>query len=1354
MQNRIIVLTIILMVISFKRLSAQCDNLSISMPDTVCAGDVFLATNTSSVSGNVEWNTCFGDMLLPAVNLSTQNVSSLLNQPCQVRMVKNNGNYHLFIINLAGQRLVRWDYGTSLTNSPTAYDYGSIGGALVFPYGIETHEENGNWYALITSFTTNTLVRVEFGSNISSNTAVATNIGSPGPITSTRLEKVIHNDSLFFFAFGASVFRFNMGTSILNTPSPTTGMPPTMGSVQAFDMKYDCKLNKYFASFTNGGTGKLWVADFGENPGNTPLFPIEIPQANGNGLSIIRNGSKWHILSTTNGANGKVYNYNFGASLLNTPQTIYADTMAGLIDITNMELFEDSSNVYGFAASFSPMSVNRFKFPNPCSGGNGYSTDPLSVQITAGSGGYQYVDLKITTTAGEVNLYTDSLFVNPTPTSLFSSGAACEGNAVSFNDNSTVPAGSISFWEWDFGDGSPVSNIQNPSHIFPSTGTYNVSLTTQSGPNCPSNTITQSVTISPLPIPDFSVPAQSCQGYALSVDDNSTAPSGTINTSWHWTFSDDNSSDTLQSVNHLFDSVGVFNITLTVTNDAGCKDSLTQAIDIVPTPAPSFTVASTCIGETVEFTNTSQIQGGGSLTYSWDFGDTGTSNSENPTYQYAITAGNYDVSLIAFSSFGCNDTVNQNIRIGNQPNPQFSWSPQIVCQGNQITFINSSTGSAPDTISAYSWNFGDSNSSILENPVHAYADTGYYNVTLTAISPTYCDSSLTLQVYVIPGPEITFSASSVCLSNATSFSPVITTPPGTVIDSVVWDFGDGTSFNGTTSPTHIYSVAGSYQVTATVYNDLLCTSTFIDSVVVHPIPVADFSNTLPCSGDTINFDGTLSQVVGNNITSWIWDFNGLATSTDSTPDFTFANPGNYNVTLIVNTAFGCSDTVQNQISVIQSPDFTFTFADPCLGDGAGFTYISNITPTPPSNLVWNFGDGTTSTALSPTHLYSNFGSYSVTLTVTNPNTGCLSTVNSAINVKPIPSAGFSANNNCQNLPLTLSDTSSVSTGTIAAWNWNFGVLGTSILQNPTLISANPGTFPLTLTVTTNEGCSSSFSSTVEVYPNPAAEFITNPLFGSPPLNVNFINNTTGATNWFWDFGDGSTSLLQAPVHIYPDTGLYQITLIATSNNGCSDTTTGNISVLIPYLDLAIINVYSTVDQGKVSLIARLANTGNLTVTENDIRGIIQGARPVNETRTGAILPGQVVMYKFVSSIEMDKSYIPEFFCVEILDVNGQKDMNQENDKLCGTLTTELMIFSAFPQPFTEQLNLSFNLPEAGIFSLSMYDIAGRLVKSETSLLGAAGYNQYQINTYGLAKGLYVLSIRSGDDIKSMKVIRY
>lgn len=1355
MQNRIITLVIVLWIISIGNSFSQCANLSISMPDTVCAGDVFQATNTSTITGSVEWNTCFGDLNQPAISLGAQNIGSFINQPTDLRMIKSNGQYHLFIVNVLNSFLVRWDFGNSLSNAPTAYNYGNFGGTLSNPKGLIIHEENDIYYAITTSETNNQLVRINLGSDITLNTATAINIGSPGPITANRLEYTVANDTLYFFAFGSNVYRFNMGTSILNTPSAAISIPGSeMTGVQGFDMVYDCNLDKYFAAFVNSGSGKLWVADFGNSPGNAPSFPVMIPQTNGRGLKIFRSGGNYHILSATNGSGYKFYNYRFGSNLLNTPQTIYADTMANLVDPWALEIFEDSSSVFGFAPSFAPMSVKWFKFPNICSGGSGFSTDPVSVQITAGSGGYQFVDLKITDSSGETFLYTDSVFVNPIPNSAFSTGPACEGNIVNFTDNSTVPAGAITNWEWDFGDGSPLSFQQNPSHTFAVSGTYNVTLTTQSGPNCPSNTITQTVTISPLPIPDFNVPVTSCQGYSLTLDDNSAAPGTTTNTSWLWSFSDNNSSDTLQSTSHVFDSVGVFNISLTVTNDAGCTDSITQSIDIVPTPVPAFSVSSTCIGDIAEFTNASTLQGGGSLTYSWDFGDSGTSIATDPTHQYPVTAGNYDVSLIATSGFGCEDTIIQNIRIGNQPVPQFSWSPQIVCQGNQISFANASVGSGTDTISGYIWNFGDTNSSLLENPTHVYADTGYYNVTLTAISPTYCDSSITLQVYVIPGPEITFSAAAVCLTNSTGFSPVINTPPGTVVDSVVWDFGDGTAFNGLTSPVHTYAAPGSYQVTATVYNDLLCTSTFIDTVVVHPLPVADFSTTLPCSGDTITFDGTLSQVAGNNITSWIWDFDGLGTSTDSIPEFTFANQGNYDVTLIVNTAFGCSDTIQNQVSVIQSPDFTFDFDDPCLGTGAAFTYISNITPTPPSNLIWNFGDGTISSALSPTHLFASFGAYPVTLSVTNPNTGCTATQSSTIFVKPNPVVGYTVANNCQNLPLTFTDTSSVAVGMISGWNWDFGVLGSSNQQNPTISSPNAGSFPVTLTVSSVDGCNSSFTGSAEVYPNPEADFITDPIFGSPPLTVNFINNTSGATTWFWEFGDGATSILSAPSHIYSDTGNYQITLIATSDKGCIDTTYRNVSVLIPYLDLAVLEVFSTVNDGEVSLIARLANTGNITVNDFELRGIIQGSRPVNENSDNVLLPGQVKIYQFVSSIEMESNYIPEYFCVEIMEVNGTADMNSENNKLCSTLTSELELFAAYPQPFSDDLTVSFNLPEAGNYTIRLFDITGRLVKSETTYSGTTGYNTYKINTAGLSKGIYVLSLTAGDNSKSMRVIRY
>lgn len=1354
MQKRIIALVILSMIISAGKTFSQCANLSISMPDTVCAGDVFQAMNTSSVTGTVEWNTCFGDLMTTPLGISIQ-INAALSNPWQIKMVKDNGKYHLFVANQSGNNLIRLDYGTSLFNNPAVYDYGSFGGVLVAPHGLDIVNDNGTWYALVSSFSNADLIRVNLGSTIDANVASAVNVGSPGNIAFTRLKIIKAAGIYYVFANGVNMHRFNFGNTLANTP---TGYSNLAGAqffaVQAFDMIYDCRQDKYIAALYNNAQSKLFIADFGNSPASAPTFSSGISQPSGVSVKIAQDGTSWHVLSVMGGAAAKLFNYKFGTSLVDTFQTVFADTVGAINNARHLDLIEDSSTVHLFVSTISPNTINRIRFQNPCGPGGGFSTDPASVSVTAGTGGYQYVNLSITEPSGVNHVYIDSLFVNPTPVSNFSSGPSCEGNPVDFTDLSTVPAGSITNWTWDFGDGSPVSNSPNPSHTFPSTGSYSVSLTTQSGQNCPSNTVILPVNISPVPQPSFTYTAQNCQGYPVLFNDNSTAPAGTINTGWMWTFSNDSTTDTLANTVQTFDSTGVFSITLVITNDAGCRDSVTQTIDIVATPVPDFSVTSTCIGETVQFSNLSSIQGGGALTYDWDFGDGVTSSGNNPSHQYISTTGNYDVSLIAESAFGCQDTIVKNIRIGEKPVPQFTWSPQIVCQGNQLTFTNSSTGTGADTISAYLWDFGDLNTSDLENPVHTYADTGFYSVTLTAISPSYCDSSITQQIYVIPGPEISFTATPVCLTNATGFNPLIITPPGTTVDSVVWDFGDGTIFNGLNSPSHTYSSFGSFGVSVTVYNDLLCTATFSDTVVVNPLPVADFSNSLPCSGDTIFFDGTLSQVPGNNISSWIWNFDGLGTSNDSMPEFTFSNSGTYDVTLIVNTVFGCSDTVQNQVSVIASPDFTFTFTEPCLGSGASFTYVSNITPTPPSNLIWNFGDGTISSALSPSHLFSGYGSYAVSLTVTNPNTGCSASEFSTLNVKANPQPGFIVLNNCQNQPLSFTDTSTVPVGSISSWLWDFGTLGTSTVQNPLLVSATSGTFPVSLQVTTSDGCSASFSASAEVYPLPVSSFVTDPVFGSPPLTVSCINTTAGASTYFWDFGDGNTSVLQQPDHLYADTGNYVITLISASDKGCTDTTYRTVSVLIPYLDLAILDVFSTVENGKVSLTARIANTGNITINEVDLRGTIEGSRPVTEARTGILLPGQVEVYRFVSSIEMDKYFIPSWFCVESTEVNDTIDKNLQNNKVCRTLSPEFELFSAYPQPFGNELTISFNLPESGAFKVSLYDLQGRLIRSQLPANGQKGFNTFQIETTGFAKGIYVISVSWNDNIRSLKAIKY
>jgi PKD repeat protein len=861
------------------------------------------------------------------------------------------------------------------------------------------------------------------------------------------------------------------------------------------------------------------------------------------------------------------------------------------------------------------------------------------------------------------------------------------------------------------------------------------------------------ISLFPAPAADFTFLNNQCQFSPVDFSDISQAFGGTSVISWLWDFGDSTQTDTLQNPVHVYQLSGTYNVSLVVITNTGCSDSLVQTITIEPAPVAEFSTSSTCVGDMVSFTNTSSISGGGTINYEWNFGDNTTSNLINPTHQYAPLAGNYDVQLIALASNGCSDTLIQNIRIANKPSPQFTWSPLIVCKGNPVTFSNTSTGNGGDTIMVHLWDFGDNTQTTDVNPVHAYADTGLYQVSLTVVSPTDCDSSLTQQIYVIPAPVASFTAAAVCLNNPTSFNPSVVTPPGTVVDSIVWTFGDSSGFSGLTSPTHLYQAPGRYEVIMTVYNDLLCTGTFSDSVDVFPLPVAGFTTSLACSGSPVTFDGTVSSITNDTLSSWIWDFGGLGTGTDSVTQFNFPNPGSYNVIMVVSSVHGCTDTSQQNIEVIAAPDFDFVFNEPCLGLPAQFTFLPNVNPAPSSDLVWNFGDGSLSYLLNPSHVFATVDTFDVTLTVTEDSSGCSSTKIKPLVIHPLPSAGFIAPDVCQETQLTITDTSSVSSGSIVTWNWNMGVLGTSSDQHPVITPEDAGNYPVSLSVTTDQGCISSVTQSFTAFSKPEANMTADPIFGSPPLTVHFINNSTGGLTYLWDFGDNSSGSGASPVHVYSDTGNYSVSMIATSIEGCQDTAYANVSVLIPYMDVEVTEIFYSQTQDQIKLAARILNRGNVTVSSFQVLGRLDQYSTIAELWTGVLHPGNQVLYIFESGYLIQDGKDPGYYCVEVAYPNDGQDVKPENNSKCGSLASDFGIFSVYPNPFDEVISVNFNLDTEGQVEFEVYDAAGKLTAVSRLAYGSAGYNTQVIPTNQLSKGVYTVLIRFRDEVRRIQAVK-
>jgi gliding motility-associated-like protein len=734
--------------------------------------------------------------------------------------------------------------------------------------------------------------------------------------------------------------------------------------------------------------------------------------------------------------------------------------------------------------------------------------------------------------------------------------AGCAPLVVNFNDIST---GDPSSWMWDLGNGT-ISFLQNPSTTYFNPGQYTIKLVVRNSlvarnsqgainaQQADSIVKIQYITVYASPEVNFSgTPQSGCFPLPAQFTDLSFPGSGTI-ASWQWDFGDGVFS-TDQNPQHTFFSAGNFNVSLRVTNNFGCINSITnpQYIQISGGVVAGFTNTSpgTCNQPaTINFSSTST--GTGVLSYQWQFGDGSTSALENPSHTYS-TLGSYTVGLIVFNTNGCSDTIiKPNLLTFGKVQADFS-APAIVCQGSSVKFLN--TSNPPP--SGAKWDFGDGTSSNSISPVKVFANTGNYNVKMIA-SFGACKDSVIKPIQVIAKPVVDFTASPTFSCKAPLTVDFSNITLGSNIFS--WDFGDGTS-SQLANPSHTYVSEGSYTVKLTVTNDAGCVnSTIKKDFIKIKSPVVSLDN-LPkkgCAPLTNTFTATVNSV--DPVINYVWDFGDGTTSVSLSPTHTYTIPGAYTVSLLYSTASGCSDTVKviNGILVGSKPvaDFSAAPREMCAFMQADFTDHSTGNP---NEWLWLFGDGSGSVGQNPAHQYNDTGYFSVTLIAIN--NGCADTLllPKYIHVKP-PVAKFTYTNVCSQPGHVVFIDKSIGADT---WSWDFGDGTSSIVQNPAHDYAISGVYTVQLTVTNNTtGC--AYTKTNTVYALKEVPDFTSDVTAvckNAPVIFRAVNNIPGNISLYtWRFGDGITvsGTSNSISHNYKASGSYNVTMILNLKNGCRD----------------------------------------------------------------------------------------------------------------------------------------------------------------------------------------------------------
>jgi gliding motility-associated-like protein len=429
------------------------------------------------------------------------------------------------------------------------------------------------------------------------------------------------------------------------------------------------------------------------------------------------------------------------------------------------------------------------------------------------------VSIKITSTNnGNCLSNNDSLIINVTPSPIVNAGISdtiCSSN-IFYPINGSISGGATT-GTWStlgngvFGNSTNLSTIYTIGQADTTAGQVKLVLTSTGG-NCLPETDTILVVIAKSPFVN--------SGPDNAVCDNQLVPltgvvSSSLTNTGVWTslgtgyFTPDDSLTTTYYQPSVLDVAnGTVKLVLTSTYNKGCAGvSDTIQLSFKASPQANFNINDVCAKQLTTFNDLSTTTSGSITGLYWDFGDFTTSTANTGTHAY-INPGTYTVTHVAYGSNGCNDTVTKPVEIYFLPQAQFYQSTS--CVGNKTQFVDS-TKTLSGGITNWLWNFGDFQTSTIQNPQHAFSSANNYTVSLVATSSFGCKDTIRKVVTVISGPNADFSINPnpVEALETTSFTDLSTGPASLI--NWYWAFGDSTAAN-TQNPTHSYNAIGDISV--------------------------------------------------------------------------------------------------------------------------------------------------------------------------------------------------------------------------------------------------------------------------------------------------------------------------------------------------------------------------------------------------------------------------------------------------------------------------------------------------------------------------------------------------------------
>jgi PKD repeat protein len=780
---------------------------------------------------------------------------------------------------------------------------------------------------------------------------------------------------------------------------------------------------------------------------------------------------------------------------------------------------------------------------------------------------------------------------------------------------------------------------------------------------------------------------------------------------------------------------GSYQVSLTMTDASGASGTVTESIVVTPAQSPDIAISTqnVCVGHDVIFAP--QSVAGGIDTYDWAFGDaTANSNAASPVHVYAA-AGVFTTSLDVQAPNGCTNRAQKEITLYDAPVAAFTVPSGLICTNNVHAFTTN-TQDTYDGLLQYAWSVDGTPVATSRNLAHTFTTTGNKGVMLQVSIPGCSDDVTETISNVQSGPSVDFTSDGQCEDQVFRFTNLSSGD----IAGYLWDFDDGGTSDAL-DPEHTFSNAGSYTVILNTSGTNGCVSTISHEVTPWSQPVPAFSLDLPpfsCAGTPSQFHDATPPLSDSNVNQWNWSFGDNGTGTGEDPVHNYASAGTFSVRLSVTTDKGCTEFIDQEVSIAPSPVVAFTSDPTCLNQSTRFTSTSTGDI---KSYQWKIGNQVYAVE-NPVHVFGATGNSSAQLTVTG-NNECVSTVTKPVIVPVVPTLDFGVQNACSGQAVTFTDLTSGSPDPVAQQTWTFGT-ETRTGSPVTFSFPNGGDYAVKLDVKNQSGCVYSLMRQVTINPSPVVGFAMSIDSGPPPLHVSFTNTSTGAASYQWNFNDGNGFRTEASQeYTYNALGDYPVTLSAIGTQGCVSIQTQFVHVIIPVNELAL-EEFSVVQSGSgYRGYVRVHNNGNYRIGGFSVTYDVGGGILVKENVITTLNPGQTSMV--LLSNEFTSPASAGYICAEL-----QSDDNLFDNKACAAFNGSVVL-TPYPNPTDIYLNVETVHREAGTVRVMLFNSSGGNDYDKTFDVNT-GLSRLTLDVQNLSPGIYVMVVTAGGITTSQKLV--